>query len=510
MRKCSEPGVSRLGRQRIAAIGMSMRMLALVAFVLMASACSITVPTNHIVMANGLGNPTDPSSNFFGKHLSYVPGVTYRQMDDVRFGEHLYQIRQAMIAHPVEANGKRKVLIFIHGGLNTATDSVARASRLNESIGQAGYFPVFVNWESSFPTSYFDHLFNFRQGRRTFHWCCGNPDAPEPLKTAVGAVVGALTMPFYLATDMARGVLRAPVVWFSLMTKRDQASALSRSASSTFSSLRRRFDSALRDPTGAHPDTVAISEGPDQRNLGERIVTTVDDFNPLKLPASLIIDAGGTSAWANMVRRTRTLFQRDADFERDVGTAQPGGALARWLTHLQETIDQNGGPEAWDVTVVGHSMGAIILNEILRDVPTLPVSSIVYMAAAASIRDYQDTVFPYLLHANTKAEVYHLTLHPDAETEERSFGSIAPDGSLLVWIDAFLSSPATALDLTAGRFTNLLPTLEGTPAPIRERIHVKAFGVGRSLASTDPQAHGDFDTIEFWKPSVWAPEGHHE
>lgn len=83
---------------------------------------------------------------------------------------------------------------------------------------------------------------------------------------------------------------------------------------------------------------------------------------------------------------------------------------------------------------------------------------------------------------------------------------MAIDGSLLVWIDELLASPLTPMDLVAGRYTNLLASLHNTPPEngVKERIHIKAFGVGKSLRGTDPQIHGDFDNYYFWRPSFWS------
>lgn len=447
-------------------------------------ACSITVPSQHIVMFNGLGNPIDPSENFFGKHLSYVPGVTYDQLDNNQYDQQLEKVLNALLTHPLDKHGKRRVLMFIHGGNNTATEAIKRAAVLKGRIADAGYFPIFVNWEASLMTSYFDHLFNVRQGRQTFRWCCNDQAEPSTNATITGAVVGTLTAPFYLATDLSRGVLLAPPTWYTMLFKRDQASALT-------------------DTSFPEPGHISISRGADARSKSEQFFAYLDNLNPVKLPASMIVEAGGTGAWDNLVRRTRLLFHREPDL------AAPA-AFKHFLNRLLKEMPEPDR-SAWDLTIVAHSMGTIIANQILRDFPELPIGKIVYMAAACSIRDYQDTLFPYLRDRNKTAELYHLMLHPEAEEEERSVGSFAPDGSLLVWIDEFLSNPSTPLDLTAGRFTNLLPVLRLTPDQIRARVHVKVFGAGEDLLPSQPQTHGGFDEPEFWnEQGFWASVGQPE
>jgi hypothetical protein len=163
-------------------------------------------------------------------------------------------------------------------------------------------------------------------------------------------------------------------------------------------------------------------------------------------------------------------------------------------------------------------MGAIVLNKIIRDFgDRLPISNIVYMAAACSIRDYQDTVWPYLKHPrNRNVQFYNLMLHPKAEAQDSvplpvigEYVNPVPRGSLLVWLDGFLTNPASPLDTTAGRFTNFVRTVDDTPAEVKGQIHLKVFrkgylglfrGKGKIPDPPDPQRHGGFgEHLKFWK-----------
>ncbi len=153
-------------------------------------------------------------------------------------------------------------------------------------------------------------------------------------------------------------------------------------------------------------------------------------------------------------------------------------------------------------------MGAIILNNALRHFPQLHVKNIVYMAAACSLDDYQDTIFPYMMNpAHRETRIYHLTLQERAEFLERHWPwfEVAPRGSLLVWIDNFLEDPRYRLDRTAGRIFNLLREVDRTPAEIRDRVHIKAFDFGSAVEKCHPQTHGGFDNVPFWKPEYWQP-----
>lgn len=135
---------------------------------------------------------------------------------------------------------------------------------------------------------------------------------------------------------------------------------------------------------------------------------------PLRLAAAPALDGFGAGAWDNILRRTSVLF--NSDDELDVETMRktderprkdPGfrrGAVALFMDKLVAEVakSQEGKlpgekNEEWEFVLVGHSMGAIIVNEIVRYYgEKLPISHIVYMAAACSIRDYEDSVWPYL------------------------------------------------------------------------------------------------------------------
>ncbi|MGB0911568.1 MAG: hypothetical protein ACPGYT_14490, partial [Nitrospirales bacterium] len=293
---------------------------------------------------------------------------------------------------------------------------------------------------------------------------------------------------------------------------------------------------------------------------------------PLKFASSPWIDALGKSAWENMLRRTDLLFHTEQEFRKSdvqlkniqVETAspqryqniidslpqelitrikacralveqkprltqiKPNGALSIFFRKLAKEI-VNDYPN-WSITLVGHSMGAIIANHILRDFGTcLPIDNIVFMAAASTINSYKDSVIPFMemrVRQNqdvpqgvfnapheSMPKVHHLTLHELAETSETNFWNLPPTGSLLVWIDNFLSTPNTPMDRTSGRFTNLMLSLHTTPDAIRRHISIKRFpGGGSGWGGTSdgiPENHSDFaGRFRFWEKSCWkVPDG---
>lgn len=502
-------------------------------------------------MVNGRGNPVDPTGNIGcrekprscrdpkveSRHL-WLPPVEYRQMDrrspaaslpDSSTGSYdayLQALFEDLVKHAPTRNGKKQVLIFVHGGLNTQVGTVERARTLMRAIPKDDYYPIFINWQSSLFSSYFDHLLYIRQGESWDGW---------------GVVTMPVFVPVYLAADVARAIARAPIVWYFL------AQNWVKSAGETeVIAEADAIAKELEEEYGKHPsgNVVKMAHDPaDDREIWDAALahTTAALTIPTKLIGSMFIDAFGKSAWEIMLRRTHLLYHTEREIfesqkvavdegkpETPTSHIKPDGALSVFMRRLRQTIEDpaHGGRDTWEITLVGHSMGTIVLNQMIREfglttVATpdgksftagvaLPFNRIVYMAGAATVRDYQDSVFPYL-RENREAQVFHLVLHPKAEVRERfdpgvPYLDFPPRGSLLVWVDDFLSAPETPLDRTVGRYENLLTAVHNTPEEVRGRVHIKAFGAGRSVRG--PQRHGDFtERLKFWKPECWWSPG---
>ena len=145
----------------------------------------------------------------------------------------------------------------------------------------------------------------------------------------------------------------------------------------------------------------------------------------------------GEAGWTNMLRRTRTTINRSMEFNlnRDVdGTnkcpkdfrekmknlperdrrlrallrdhfallpglgAEPLRVALRGRVETKQAEPPTPEEEREDqligaalakaqITMIGHSMGAIVINELLDRFPDLPYADIVVMASAASLRD---------------------------------------------------------------------------------------------------------------------------
>jgi len=458
---------------------------------------------------------------------------------------------------------------------------------LYQSIKEdTGAYPIFINWQSSLFPSYWDHLVHIRQGE---NWNEGN----------WSSLGGYLTAPFVLAADLTRAVVRLPAVtFFQLRNDLETvpnfraglslwSSDLALAQEAAFEALCRNNGTEAWDSTealdqykgilskegekceklpGVHEmSNLHIWNGPDVRRLGSRSAAFVNYFLTLstKLATAPILDTFGTSSWDAMLRSVSQLFHYDgqqrvhtqaAFDETEARSYTTGGALAYFLQGLDRAIcgeRRTGEPclnkEGWEIALVAHSTGAIILNHIVRDFGELPIKNIVYMAAASSIKDYQDTIFPYLQKKNGGLEqgqssvptsagvrgklteenepslisqadkpcglgrvgqkevcVYHLMLHEASESGEWNVLDLPPRGSLLVWLDSFLSHPLSTEDRTLGRFRNFISAVHHTPSGLRPYIHIVKFGAGENAYG--PQKHGDFgQKLKFWKPECWDP-----
>jgi hypothetical protein len=252
---------------------------------------------------------------------------------------------------------------------------------------------------------------------------------------------------------------------------------------------------------------------------------------PTKLAISPFLDAFGKSAWDNMLRSIQLLYQVDEEFHvasppntqpAKIADRSPEGGLSIFFNELLKEIHH---PKAqsqkkweikeWEITWVGHSAGTIIINEAIRrfGLPNtqdqvLPFNTIVYMAAASTLRDVQASVYPYLQN-HPSTEFYQLMLHEQAEEGETVWQpfDLPPRGSLLVWIDDFLSNPLTHKERTAGRYQNLFGDYHSIPENIRDQIYLKVFSQGEKVRSENPQKHGEFtDRFRFWDAKCWSTD----
>jgi len=528
------------------------------------------LPPAHIVMFNAEGQAIDPCSSaekttgdasLCDSDRSGILSNEYREFKKDEYEAYLDRIFQSMDEHFSSA-GDKKILLFVHGGLNTQSGSLDKViepiwdgetKELYQAIREDGYYPVFINWHSSLSSTYADHLLHVRQG--------------EDLRNdgIFGSLWGYVTSPIYFGLDAARSVARAPLVLGSFLWNDFRTLPIFSGANDSDLIARDLFcrekyrDTTLREkclqevdktlfkkpptcfsltPTepapvpefpaveGPEDNHIPISIGEDGRTcmeMGDYSVQNLVTY-PVKAIATPFIDGFGTSAWSNMLRRINLLYHSDADFHLHaddlwhdenggISRLKASGGLSIFMRRFVKYYDDKGiDPTQFEITLVGHSMGTIVLNEMIRNfgqVATKKESresglfdNIVYLAAASTVAHYEQTVLPYLL-GTENTQFYNLTLHPVAERRETNVFDLSPRGSLLVWIDSFLSNPLTHRERTLGRYENFLPAVHNTPEHLRSRIHFKSYRAGEGYLETDPQTHSDLGKIKFWDPQCW-------
>jgi pimeloyl-ACP methyl ester carboxylesterase len=468
---------------------------------------------HHIVMFERRGQPVELTDKMFVDILPYA-----RQEPDA-FEQHVTMVLEAARcawrrrAGPAPgctaetedgspaAGAPRGIVVYIHGGLNTQRGTLERAKRLSPQIARGGYYPIFLNWQSSLVSGYFlEHLLFYRRGKEVA-W-------------------GFTTTPFVLAGDLLGGLARSPFVAISelrsvgsaipfvnryeLITPREDIEARE--------VAQELIASARENPE----DAVAISVGENRYTRLEKFASVCNFLItlPLRLVISPFLQGAGSSSWSVLQRRVQLLVRDEERYRDGDASAPPPSAMLYFFERLRQLQQEEGVP----VTLVGHSMGTIVIGELLRAdtfgssrpytrfVPE--VESIVFMASASSVPDYESNVLAYMQsEVGSQTRLYHLTLHPDAERREAwAVLDVAPRGSLLVWIDGFLSNPTTLQHRTAGQQLNLMQSLRALPENLRQRVHLRTFDAGMSRAPDGhPQRHGDFNDEPFWRPEFWEP-----
>lgn len=408
----------------------------------------------------------------------------------VEFDKHAKNIIESIRA---AKDGRKNILIYIHGGLNTPSFSRNRAieqsfiisryqDKKDEKNGTRQYYPIFINWNSGLTSSYMEKILFVRQGRR------------------ISGIQAYLTAPLNLVSDMAQAIARIPSTW---------EKSTSRFVQTKFFDKLEECDEIKKNKTQYKIEASLVCDGKLRDSFAEadRTFRFIASW-PFRLLGSPLVDAFGETAWISMLRRTRLIFRTPEEFENfeihaDTNRFNGLADVSSFLRMLEDEVSKNGNSEGYSITLISHSMGAIIANDIIRYFPKLPYKNIVYMAAASSISHVQETVVPLLSRPGNKVRFYNLMLHPDAESREYTLKGIGPTGSLLEWIDEYYTNPATLTDRRFGNWRNLFYTRRMMPKEARNHMTFKVFGFTRKL--NNPMRHGDFSGTDqcYWRPEFW-------
>lgn len=376
---------------------------------------------------------------------------------------------------------KRTILIFVHGGLTPEDEAIKLANDITPEMNKEGYFPLFLIWRTGPLETYVEQSACVRDGLRS------EEAKPDTL--------------LYWFADIGQGFVRAPLIYLKQVQRViDRHRALPENGWK----LQDERDHYRGGAVSADNNLIYTKE------VDNHHVDLADEIwyyltFPFRTVTSPITDGLGKTAWENMVRRARTTIHQTAEFDHDkhMGSSYGGGGFSKVFRAVGEWLRENDKKNEIRVTLIGHSMGAIVLNELIRTYDQFEYDDIVYMGAAASIRDMIRVVVPYL-QRHPSARFYNLMLHPLNEAWELTWRGFVPSGSLLEWVDEMYEPPQTMLDRTLGKWRNLHLAKDLVDLDSQEHMVFKVFdGKGGK-----PRKHGDFNDGEtcFWNPGFWVDE----
>lgn len=395
--------------------------------------------------------------------------------------------------------------LHVHGGLNTLGGVIDRANLLPGYMLRDDHYPIMLGWPSGFLRSYKDHLVRSDRGRQR----------NNVLTTFYG------TMAF--VEDIARSIVRTP-------------SALVRQIDNTLTVPLGRESSEEKDAEVRGKERLrsagfkVVSEGP-YRGVGGTYFPSA--LNPIGWLATPLRDGLGSGAWEAMLRQTDLVLTKASVFEGTVLPVNPCGPELPNLTAgpgdtaaTMFLLQWQKDPRTKDLSldVVGHSMGAIVTLQLLSRHPGVNFRNVVFMGAAARIKDVESILVPWLAN-HREARFYNLSLDPYNEIAERSYYDFVPRGSLLMWIDDTFGAVNSFRDRTVGKWWNVVRIAEdlfprnysvaipGTEqgasgfiqrelVDIRSRVVLKRFPI-KTDGSLGPQTHGDFNMYCFWRKDFW-------
>ena len=443
-------------------------------------------------------NPIEDGSQVNGNHVVEIDPDGY-----LKHPSSLKELFDNLAQQP-----RKRIVLYIHGGRVTLEQAQKRAERLTCAIQKTdrNAYPIFLNWEAGQGSSYFRHVAYERNG--------------VSYRGSSIAGIAAIASPLVFTSDVGRGVSRLPIntflsvgkllaSWDALVGRHDH-----------FFPVKGAFDKQLQQitPKGYKngftypatsddriPISISISMGHDAHLGRVAFAANYIATLPLQFGTEPLLDTFGTPAWNNMVRRTRSMFHPQVNYvvTSQENQAPRDGGAAVFFGALEHFMEGDIGRK-FTLDIYAHSMGTMIVNEAFTEHPNLRVDHVIYMAAACSIRDFQNSAGRYIARHNTP--FYNLSLHPRAERNEIEYSGIPVRGSLLVWVDEFFNQNHSFGDRTLGTFENAIVGRDLLPKGFN--VHLKAFPVEDGTKKdchlfAGPQKHNDFAKYYFWKPEFY-------
>lgn len=442
---------------------------------------------------------------------------------------------KAIPSNILERIEKVKILVYVHGGLNSYKSTDKRLESQRRSIiddDKDWHYPIYVSWPSDAPSTIAQHFFEVREGRKVKPW------------------IGYVSFPFVAVEDFFTGIGKAPAnVWDQLINDKDRFVSgngyLSWGLSTVWKDAEYQFKKEFFEPERR----TFFSNKPYTEYIDENIVINRSIYNNtglLNQLESTFIGAvapvrygfgilwNGTLAnnsWAMMKRRARSIANSNGQFNKHVreyvngdGTCQRSDEDGKVSSQKGKSCDGSGIGYLFErifeletayadldieLTLIGHSMGAIVINNILSRYnvelsETNALDSIVYMGAAVSTTEALEVIPPILRANPADIDFYNLTLNRVAEVAETHAYGFVPSGSLLISIDKYHDSPEHHLLRTFGSEVNVQSSLSSIKNAFKDlqgdTVTLKAFDKVQKVL---PYRHGDFGDLLFWKCETW-------
>ena len=437
----------------------------------------------HVLMFDARGEPRDPlTTTGAGNAYLKAKDTPKGEPTDETYERYMQRILDGIDAHRRQYPKRPlRLIFFFHGGLNTRGTALRRAeeqiARMKRDTPEV--YPIFVNWLTSLPSSYKNHLLFVTHGQDTYRW--GMSLAPFKFGGDVGRfVANGIPDTALQIWDWRRrvqyereGVLKAPLC-----------------------------DNTLDFREGDH----ATRTRRDRYTDGAHAFVT---FLLAKWWTGAIVDAAGTPAWGSMLYTADRLFYSDQEMHHPYDVAlrgeTGGGDFARFLERLAETVNPDDGNT--EVILAAHSAGAIVANMIVANFgDRLPITNLVYMAPACTIDELMaGGKLATFLANHPKSQLHILTLNEVAEFSQKFVMDLAPRGSLLVWLDEFIQPKHSEFrGHMLGRARNLRLHAHLIPCKIQPQVHITAYAEDPA-GPPHPQTHSAIGGIEYWKEANWNP-----